>query len=142
MSQAEVDAAVADRYRRIAELYRSGERDTKVIAAEVGVSPRSVCRALVKTGCRDLKVLTRPQVTPQVMTLLEDGASYVDVGETFGLDPKWLSDNLPGFGWSGHDSGIIAHALRNPEVRRIHNEIRRMPLDEAERIIHGERKAS
>jgi hypothetical protein len=129
---------------QIAAMYRAGETDTKVIAAEVGLSTRSVCRALVRTGVRDLKALKtrRTDVDERVIAMLEDGASYADTAETFGFDVGWLREHVPGYGWNGHIAGTIARALKDPRVRQLHAEIRRIPLADAERIIYSERKAS
>lgn len=112
----------------IARLYREGY-NVKAIRAEVGISERSVCRALIRTGCRDVK---RPAPVPEfderMRDMLVDGASYADVAETFAVPVKWLRDTLPGYGWDGRISGMLAHALKNPEVRRLHHEIRRIAL--------------
>lgn len=116
----------------IANMYRDG-LDTKAIAAEVGLSTRSVCRALVRAKVRDLKTPPpRPVLTPRMVALLEDGASYSDVAETFGVGVKWLREAAPGYGWNGEISGMLAHALRKPEVRRVFHEIRSMPYEPVE----------
>lgn len=120
--------------REIARLFRDG-LDTKAISAEVGISTRSVCRALIRERVRDIRVIPpRPDVDPRMLALLEDGASYADVAETFDVPVKWLRETVPGYGWDGKTSGAIAHALRKPEVRRVFHEIRSMPLDEAIRV--------
>lgn len=118
----------------IAQMYRDGY-DTKAISHEVGISTRSVCRALVRENVRELKTpAARPALDPRMLDMLKDGASYADVAETFDVGVKWLREVAPGYGWDGHTSGSIAHALRHPEVRRIFHEIRAMPLDEAIRV--------
>lgn len=125
---------------QIVALWNAGERDTAVIAAEVNRTTRTVCRTLVNANCRPLRVLERTysrEITPEVVAMLEDGASYTDVGETFGIHAKWLSSVLPGYGWDGDTCGTMAHALKDANVRKIFHEIRRIPLDEAERIIAG-----
>lgn len=119
----------------IASMYRSGTTDTKAISIEVGLSTRSVCRALVREQVRDLRTpREHPDLDQRMIDMLVDGASYADVAETFGVAVKWLRESAPGYGWDGQTSGSIAHALRHPEVRRIFHEIRAMPLDEAIRV--------
>lgn len=114
----------------IARMYRDGF-DTKAISVAVNISTRSVCRALIREGVRDLKSQQpSPDVDPRMLELLVDGASYVDVAETFDVPVKWLRETYPGYGWDGQISGSLVHALRKPELRLMYNEIKRMPLDE------------
>lgn len=113
----------------IARMFRDG-LDTKAISIEIGLSTRSVCRALIREKVRDVKAIApRPDVDPRMLALLEDGASYADVAETFDVPVKWLRETLPGYGWDGHVSGALVHALRKPEMRKMYNEIQQMPLD-------------
>lgn len=125
----------ATRDAEIARLYREVTTNTTEIGMKVGVSARSVCRALVRAKVRDLKAPPAEHVlTQRMLDFLEDGAPYVDVAETFNVPVKWLRDNAPGYGWDGQISGSIQHALRKPEARRIFKEIRSIPLEEAIRI--------
>lgn len=120
----------------IARLYREGVTNVKAIRAKVGgISERSVCRALVRTGCRASKSSDeRPDVDQRMVDMLVDGASYNDVAETFDVPVKWLRETIPGYGWDGSVSGSIAHALRDPRARQLFHEIRKMPLPRREEV--------
>lgn len=117
----------------IARLYTEGVTDVKAIAGKVALSERSVCRALIRTECRAPRQVTpAPTLTDRMVAMLEDGASYTDVAETFDVPVKWLRESAPGFGWDGSISGHLAHALRQPHVRKLFHEIRKMPLPRQE----------
>lgn len=121
-------AEPSTRDAEIANMYRNGY-NAKTIAAKTGLSTRTVYRALTRTKVRDLKTPPpRPVLTDHMVALLKDGASYTDVAETFSVSVKWLRETMPGYGWDGHTSGMLAHALKNPTARRLHHEIRKIAL--------------
>jgi DNA-binding CsgD family transcriptional regulator len=98
-------------YRReaIIEMTRAG-RSIADIAAHLGVTERTVIRHRKAAG------ISRPAIPAMTAgeietarTLLEDGASYSEVGRTIGRNPKTLQLHFPGFGWTQAQASEYRH---------------------------------
>jgi hypothetical protein len=117
----------------IERLFVEEHADPMEIAARTGITHRSVMRALqdrLELIPKKPRPARHAKPTPEMIAMLEDGASYGDVAETFHVGRRWLSENAPGYGWNGVDCGSLVRLLnRSPEIRRVYNEIQRMPLD-------------
>lgn len=111
----------------VSRLFREGESFDD-IAAAVGVDVRSVYRILERTGDRVVEHREMPTLSQKMLDLLEDGASYAEVAETFAVGVGWLRKAAPGFGWDGKISGSFARALKNPKLREMYREIQRMEI--------------
>lgn len=54
------------------------------------------------------------------LRLLQDGASYGEVGKTIGYDRTWLARRFPGYGWTQQQGGAYGGMVRhmNERMRR------------------------
>lgn len=71
------------------------------IAQRVGVSERQVIRDRRKAGvARQARAEFTYEEVLRALELLEDGASYNEVGKTLGRDPGTVRRWVPGFNWT------------------------------------------
>ena len=115
------------RDEQIAELFNDGISINE-IAAETRVTTRTVYRSLERTGKRIPIKRPIPTLTEQMTAMLQDGASYADVAETFDVGVVWLRNACPGYGWDGYISGTLARVLKRPEMREMYHAIQRMTI--------------
>lgn len=100
--------AAAARRAKIAELHALNYTAPE-IAARVGITPRSVLRAKVAAG------ISRPQVPRfceaeyrAAKKMLDDGASYHEVGRTLGRSHSTIARHLPGYTWDKYQASAAA----------------------------------
>lgn len=83
------------------------------IAVRLGVSRRQVVTYRKEAG------VTQPAYQPYTpeqletaVNLLEDGASYAEVGRTIKRAPHHLRMKFPGYGWKADESGAFGYMMR------------------------------
>lgn len=112
------DGGKVNRYRVSPELLARAE---KMINS--GVSKRKVEQELHISrrtlGKRFPQSKLKPQRDPWVWAkeLLEDGASYTEVGKTTSIPDKVLRETLPGYGWSIAEAADFSSAVHNAKKR-------------------------
>jgi DNA-binding CsgD family transcriptional regulator len=81
----------------VAALTRAG-CTAPMIAEKLQISTRTVQRIRGKTGCAERKapLLTGSEILAAI-ELLEDGASYEEVGRTLGRNAVTIARNIPGY---------------------------------------------
>lgn len=100
-------------HERIEALIRSG-LTVAGVAEAAGVSRRTVIRARRRLG-----IQVRPPRAPLTAEelnlakrLLEDGASYTEVGRTIGCRDMTVSKHLPGYAWTKSMAGRHSMVIR------------------------------
>ncbi|MEV7768308.1 helix-turn-helix domain-containing protein [Microbacterium sp. NPDC086615] len=92
------------------------------IATRLGVTPRTVGRWRAELG-----IVLRPRNRPitedekaRALAMLQDGASYKEVGRTIGRCRRHLAHVLPGYGWTQEEKGrfgaLIAKSNRTEKA--------------------------
>lgn len=110
-----------ERRAQIADLARRGF-GTKQIADKLGVCTRSVQRIRDEHGCavRKAPALTGSEIL-RATELLEDGASYAEVGRTIGRNPGNLARAIPGYKFDAQQAATVAALARR--MYRLEREI-------------------
>jgi IS30 family transposase len=95
------------RDKRIAELTREGYSGTQ-IARRVGVTHRTVQRARVRTGVAQpfCGIPLTPEEIRLAESLLDDGASYCEVGRTLGRSMETIRRRFRGRSMWAPGSGV------------------------------------
>ena len=96
------------------------------IAERLNVTPRTVARWRVRHGLAEpIPVTAGVPASPERLraaeALLNEGASYQEVGRTLGMTSRTLAHHFPGRGWSRQESGSFA-AMVSQMNRRIRAE--------------------
>jgi IS30 family transposase len=85
---------------RVVELTRKGFMVTE-ISALLGVAERTVTRDRVARGCAEPRwIAVTGRELLRAKEMLDDGASYSEVGRTLGRAPQSISRHLPGYQWT------------------------------------------
>lgn len=93
---------------QIDELARQGV-GARSIAERIGVDHAHVRRRLAaRPGEPRAPRTSTGDLLRQARALLEDGASYAEVGRTVGLSAQTISDHLPGFGSTREHRALVA----------------------------------
>ena len=92
----------------IVALTKQGYSATE-ISARLGITKRSVVRNRAAAGITKppANLLTEAELT-LARQLLEDGASYGEVGRTLGRSQSAVANRLPGYGWTRDMSSAYA----------------------------------
>lgn len=100
----------AKQHRRntIVELTKQGYSATE-IASQLGITKRSVVRNRRAAGISrpGANLITETELAA-ARQLLEDGASYGEVGRTLGRSQSSIAAHLPGYGWTREMSSAYA----------------------------------
>lgn len=87
----------------------------KVISQLCGVTERTVVRVRARNNVSVPNTGRPPSVQDSTweaaLELLEDGASYRDVAETFDIPRTTLREKLPGYGFTPEDTARLATTL-------------------------------
>lgn len=88
-------------------------------AAIEAVAAYRLLRDREKGQCRDKRELERAakraakqKRDADIHAMLEDGASYTEVAETFGSDRSTIRDKFPGYGWTSSEGGQVGMMVR------------------------------
>lgn len=113
---------------RVIELTHRGWSSGQ-IAQELNTTPRTVCRIRHNAGC---KAATNPLTEDELSiaaAMLDDGASYAEVGRTIGRPLETVRNRFPGRGWTRAQThefnrfrkqfGALAKELALTETRSI-----------------------
>lgn len=101
-----------DIQRAIVEMSRQGML-VKTIADKLHISQRTVERYRDRTNTKafEHKPLTEAELA-RAKELLEDGASYADVGRTIGRSPHAIRKRIPGYSWPLSQCSQLGLAMR------------------------------
>jgi len=102
------------REHQVVALTRAGKPAAE-IAALVGVHKRTVERIRSRHGLANPAQPSRfmtEQEKRTALALLDDGASYMEVGATLGRAPKTIAGAFPGRGWTQQQGGTFGAMLR------------------------------
>lgn len=88
-------------YERIVALTKDGYSAAE-ISREIGCSKETVRRTRVKFGVSQGRTMRKysQEIRDKALVMLEDGASYNEVGRTLGVPDKWVRKTFPGMGWT------------------------------------------
>ena len=95
-------AALAAQDEQIWLMTTKRELSAREIAEELGVSERTVTRRRARLGISDggARVALTPEQKALAKEMLEDGASYAEVGRTVGRHASTVKKHFPGYGWT------------------------------------------
>lgn len=111
----------AARRAEVVRLTRLG-RSAPEIAEIIGITPRTVQRHRQAAGISAGPAIPlSAHEKERALSLLQDGASYAEVGRTLGRSEDRLQVNFPGYGWTREQTGAHNAAIqraRHAEARR------------------------
>lgn len=113
-----VRARMIERYERMETDLRSGMLG-RIIAEKHGVSTRMVERARKYFNLHKTARRIPEEDYAKALILLQDGASYKDAGETFGISSEALRHRHPGYGWGNDRTLIGQHGATMKKLRRL-----------------------
>lgn len=115
-----VRARMVERYERMESDIRNGMQ-VKVIADKYNVSTRMVERARKYFGLAKPNNVIPQENYDKALMLLQDGASYKDASETFGMSAEALRHKYPGYGWGNDRTLTGQHGAIMKKLHRIDN---------------------
>lgn len=104
-------AAQLAKHPDILELVSQG-LSNRVVASRLGVSARTVSRVRCNAGMGAEKKTPSEDEKLRAKELLEDGASYAEVGRTLGFYPGHVKRWFPGYEWSVGQRNEMAEMQR------------------------------
>ena len=105
---------VAERRDEVSRLARLGH-STRQIAEHLGVYPRMIERDRRALGISERWTGERQLVgedRERAVAMLEDGASYAEVGRTLGFTGPTIAHHLPGYAWDRRRAAAFASMTR------------------------------
>lgn len=107
------------RNQRIAELTRQ-HLSAREISELLSIAPRTVTRARGRAGVAQQCIPSYVWTDESLATagrLLDDGASFTEVGRTLGCSPEAVSKHFPGRGWTHQQSGSLGIFVARTNIR-------------------------